>query len=186
MSLSEEAHEQIDAFLEYVEDLSKSDDRYGTAARCTGLDESSLATRFEVEPSCWLEVGVQPEVPQIYVALVTQSASASKEIVEAIRECEEPLSGVVEGAFEAAGLTWADPPVDHESVDGESFHCATPLEIEDLDDLDRPELRSKAVRMLEGYFIAFGSALMPHDVGDDEDEDGEGGASTCCNKGRCG
>lgn len=172
MSLSEEAHEQIDAFLSYLEDLSASDDRYGTTSRCTGLDESSLATRFEVEPSCWLEVGVQPEVPQIYVALVSQSASASAEIVEAIRECEEPLSGVVEGAFAAAGLPWPDPPVDHESVDGESFYCATPLEIEDLDDLDLPELRGKAARMLEGYFIAFGSAIMPcEEVDDDEDEE---------------
>lgn len=110
MPLSEEAHEQIDAFLGYLEDLSASDDRYGTPARCTGLDESSLATRFEVEPSCWLEVGVQPKVPQIYVALVSQSTSASAGIAEAIRECEEPLSGVVEGAFAAAIFVSLDQP----------------------------------------------------------------------------
>ena len=59
-----------------------------------------------------------------------------------------------------AGLDWDEPPVEHYREGGEFFYFATPLELDDLGDLDWPETRNKVVRMLEGYLVAFGSAIV--------------------------
>ena len=72
----------------------------------------------------------------------------------------------VELGFEDAGLTWEEPTVEHYRDGGKFFYFATPLTLEDLEDLEQEEVRNKALRMLEGYLLAFGPALEV----DDEDE----------------
>ncbi|MBU0718368.1 MAG: hypothetical protein KJ749_08985, partial [Planctomycetes bacterium] len=81
------------------------------------------------------------------------------------------IAALVGGGFTAAGLNWADPPVEH-TVDEEGLHrFLTPLDVEDIVDLDLSRIRDTAARMLEGYLIAFGPAIEADGDGDDWDEE---------------
>ena len=65
--------------------------------------------------------------------------------------------------FVEAGLDWKLPTVEHNSEPGQDCRFATPLEVEEPADLDTDEVRDKTLRMLEGYLIAFGPAIIVED-----------------------
>jgi hypothetical protein len=159
MALTEEEREGIEAFRRYIEDSAANDDRYGPASREDREDGSLLATRFGAAPSCWFEVAVRPYVPQVRVGFVTSDRWKSEEAEQAIEDSGDTMEEFVELGFEEAGLSWPKPPVEHFREAGRFFYFATPLDLEDLAALASDEVRDKVLRMLEGYLIAFGSAV---------------------------
>lgn len=159
MALSERDREWVEEFLDYVEGIVAGDDRYGPPARHDREDESTLAVRFDAGGFCWFEVAVRPFVPQVRVAFLTSDRSRSEEIEQAVQDSGDTMETFVEAALADAGLAWSKPPVEHYSEDEEYSYFATPLEVEDVVDLDLSDVRGKIVRMLEGYLIAFGPAI---------------------------
>ncbi len=160
MALSEEQAYLIESFRVYVEDAVVADDRYGSVARHDREDDSTLALRFEAGAKCWFEVSVRPTVPQVRVSFLTNDRWKSEEIEQAIQDSGDSMEKFVGVGFEEAGLDWGAPPVEHDRQGDEFFFFATPLELEELGDLERQEIRNKVVRMLEGYLVAFGSAIV--------------------------
>ncbi|UCC29077.1 MAG: hypothetical protein JSU86_12835 [Phycisphaerales bacterium] len=160
MPLDELSREKIEDFRTYIEDSVATDDRYGPAQRHDQEDESTLAMRFEAGPSCWFEVVVRPMIPQIRVGFVTDDPMISEEIEQAIQESGGSMEQFVGLGFGEAGLDWGDPPVEHFDEGGEHFYFATALELDEVPDVDLTEIRNKTLRMLEGYLIAFGPAIV--------------------------
>ena len=163
MPLTERDRENVDAFRCYIEDLVVSDDRYGPAGRHDREDESTLATRFDAGPGCWFEVALWPMIPRIHVGFLTTDQGKSEEIQQAIHESGESVEQLVAAGFADAGLDWAEPPVEHYLDERGGFYFATPLQVEDLVDLDTEGVRNTVLRMLEGYLIAFGPAIAPEE-----------------------
>ena len=73
----------------------------------------------------------------------------------------------VELGFDEAGLEWKSPPVEHFRDAGTHFYFATPLDLAEIAELETDEPRGKALRMLEGYLIAFGPAVIVEDSGEE-------------------
>lgn len=163
MPLSEEDRARVEGFHDYVSGAVAADDRYGSATRHDRDDESTLAMRFEVAPSCWLEVAVRPFVPQVRVGFTTNDRWKSEELEQAIQDSGDTMSEFVELGLTEAGLDWDEPLVEHYREAGEFFCFATPLNLDDTIDLERTEIRDKVVRMLEGYLIAFGPVVVIDD-----------------------
>jgi len=165
MQLTDDQRERVSGFRAYVEDYVAKDDRYGDATRHDREDESTLATRFEAAPSCWFELALRPFVPQVRVAFLTDDRWRSEEVEQAIQDSGDTMEEFVELGFEDAGLEWEEPTVEHYRDGGKYFYFATPLTLDDLEDLDQDEVRDKTLRMLEGYLLAFGAALQVDDEG---------------------
>lgn len=163
MSLNEEQRATIEAFRSYIEDSVGTDDRYGTKVRHDRPDETILASRFEAAPKCWFEVAVRPTIPQVRVGFLTNDRWISEGAEEAIESSGDSMSEFVESGFDDAGLDWNNPPVEHFREAGEFFYFATPLDVDELNMLNTDEVRNKVLRMLEGYLIAFGPALVVED-----------------------
>ena len=164
MALTEDQKQLIESFRVYVEDAVSADDRYGPVTRHDREDDSTLTVRFEAGAKCWFEVAVRPLVPQVRVSFLTNDRWKSEEIEQAIQDSGDSMEEFVGVGFEEAGLDWDEPPVEHYREGGEFFHFATPLVLDDLGDLDWPETRNKVVRMLEGYLVAFGSAIVTDEL----------------------
>lgn len=175
MPLEEQDREIVEAFRCYIEDLVLIDDRYGEAERHDRDDESTLATRFSAGLSCWFEVAVRPMIPQVRVAFLTDDRWKSEEVEQAIQDSGDTMEEFVEVGFAEAGLDWKEPPVEHYRDGGTHFYFATPLEVEDLVDLDREETRNKTLHMLDGYLISFGPSVLLDEDEEDRKEDGEAG-----------
>lgn len=163
MPVDQATRETMEAFLAYIEDSVSIDDRYGPAQRQSSDDGSTLATFFEAGRSCWLTVTVFSTIPQIHVGFLTDDPSKSEEVEQAIKEAEGTMEQFVGAGFAEAGLDWKLPTVEHDSEHGQDGSFATPLEVEELADLDTDEVRDKTLRMLEGYLIAFGPAIIVED-----------------------
>ena len=160
MALTDEQARLIESFRVYAEDAVAADDRYGSVTRHDREDGSTLALRFEAGATCWFEVAVRPMVPQVRVGFPTNDRWKSEEIEQAIQDSGDSMEEFVGVGFGEAGLDWHEPPVEHYREAGEFFHFATPIDLDDLGDLEWPETRNKVVRMLEGYLVAFGSAIV--------------------------
>ena len=161
MPLTEDDRDLVEAFRMFVEDTIANDDRYGPLTRSDREDESILVSWFEAGPGCWLEVAVHPTVPRVCIGFLTDDRSTSEGIKEAIQESDQSLRDFVVAGLREAGLDWTDPPVEHNDNNGDGpFHFTTPVDIEEIPDLERDENRSRVLRLLEGYLIAFGEAIM--------------------------
>jgi len=170
MALDEKQRETIEAFRRYVEDAVSADERYGPAERFDRDDESTLASRFRVGAGT-LEVAVRPFVPQVRVGLLTEDRWKSEEVEQGIQDSGDTMEEFVEVGFSEAGLNWPEPPVEHYREAEKYFYFATPLQIEEIPDLDWEEPRNKVIRMLEGYLIAFGPFFEGDEDEADEDEE---------------
>jgi len=173
MSLTELDRNRINDFRTYIEDALAQDDRYGSPARHDREDDSILATRFEVGPNFWLELGVRPFIPQLRIGILTDDRWKSEELEGLIESSGDNMVEFVELGFDEAGLDWKNPPVEHFRDAGTHFYFATPLELAEIAELEADEPRAKALRMLEGYLIAFGPAVIIEDAGDDDDSGDE-------------
>lgn len=165
MALTEDQRARVDSFRTFVEESCVTDERYGEVSRLDREDESLLACRFAAAPHCWLEVALRPMIPQVRVGFVTDDRWKSEEAEDLIESSGDSMNEFVEMGFSEAGLDWNEPPVEHFREAGQFFYFATPLEIESLDELERDEIRSKTLRMLEGYLIAFGGILSVPEEG---------------------
>ena len=163
MPLDEQSRSIVGAYREYIEDYVGTDDRYGPATRHDAQDESALITRFEAAPSCWFEVALRTSKPQIRVGFVTANQSVDEEIQQAIQESGDTIEAFVGSAFQEAGLEWAAPPVERSRNEAGGCAYSTPLDVDELMDLESEELRDKTLRMLEGYLLAFGPAVVVED-----------------------
>ena len=159
MPLSEDDREFIEAFQNFIEGTVEADDRYGAVSRCDDAGGTILASRFEAGPTCWLEVAVHASAPQVRIGFLTSDESIGQEALQVLEESGATLQEHVAQSFSDAGLDWADPPVEQVHEAGEYFYFATPLDIDELPDLEWADFRAKVVRMLEGYLIAFGPAI---------------------------
>ena len=164
MSMTDQQAEIVEAFRTFIEDGCAHDDRYGVAERHDRADGSTLATRFAAGESCWFEVAVRPTLPQLRVGFVTDDRWKSEAVEQAIQDSGDTMEEFVGIAFDEAGLDWEEPPVEHYRDGGTHFYFATPIDLEDITDLDTDKLRNKTLRMLEGYLIAFGPVI----IGDEE------------------
>ncbi len=160
MPLSEHDSERADAFLTYIEDTNAADERYGVPQRNQRDDGTTVATWFEAGPSCWFEVAVRPQIPQVRVAFLTDDRETSEELEQIIEDSDHTMEEFVGAGLKEAGLRWSDPPVEHYCDDGKYFYFANPLDLEDPGDLDEDATRNKTLRMLEGFLIAFGPAIL--------------------------
>ncbi len=171
MPLTELDRDRIDHFRTYMEDALAQDDRYGAPVRHDRDDDSILATRFEVGPNFWLELGVRPFIPQLRIGILTDDRWKSEELEELIESSGDSMVEFVELGFDEAGLDWKNPPVEHFRDAGTYFYFATPLDLSEIAELEADEPRAKALRMLEGYLIAFGPAVIVEEVGADDEFD---------------
>ena len=160
MPLDEHSQSIVEAFRAYIEDYVGTDERYGKPTRHDRDDGTVLITRFEAAPSCWFEVALHPTTPQIRVGFLTDDQAMNQEIEQAIQESGDTLEKFVGFGFQDAGLDWAQPPVEHYKDDEGHFGFVTPLVVENLPDLEAEDLRDQTLRMLEGYLIAFGPAIV--------------------------
>ncbi|MCO6438239.1 MAG: hypothetical protein J5J06_14185 [Phycisphaerae bacterium] len=173
MALSGDDRMSIDEFREYIEDAVAADERYGAAMRWESPDGSVLSSRFDAESDCWFEVAVLPTALTVQVGLLTTDADREAEIKQAISEMEGGASAMLGESFADAGLDWPDPPIEiGRSPDG-AFCVFTTAALDEIADLDSSEVRDRAVRMLEGYLIAFGTLLEPLDEFETVDEEEE-------------
>ncbi len=156
MGLSNEERNRIESFREYVEDSIATDDRYGEAVRSDS--DTALATRFFEGTSCWFEVAVLPGSKKLRVGFFTTDPAIGTDCEQVIEESGETAVRFVGQAFEEAGLDWPNPDVEHGKEANASFY-ATPIAYDDVVELDSDDFRDRAVRMMEGYLIAFGPAL---------------------------
>jgi len=174
MALSQNDREVVEAFRSFIEDSVSADDRYGTASRHDRPDGSLIASRFHAGGPCWFELSVRPARTEIRVGFVTDDAVTNDGMLELIADAGQTMSEFVGAGFTEAGLDWGDPPVSH-TQEGAMFTFTTSLTVEELREFDSDEVRDKAMRMLEGYLIAFGPALLmesdPGDEGDGDDFD---------------
>jgi hypothetical protein len=160
MPLDEESRELVESFRQYVEDSVANDDRYGPAGRYDAEDESTLATRFDGGASCWFEVAVQPAALRVRVGFFTSSRETAEELEQTIQDAEQTMGAFVGAGFVEAGLDWEKPNVEYYH-EGDKCYCfVTSLTVDEPVDLERPEVRDKVLRMLEGYLIAFGPAIV--------------------------
>ncbi len=175
MPFDQPDREIIDAFHTYIEDSLTSDDRYGPPHRQDGDDGATLATHFQAGPSCWLTVTVCPKTAQVQVGFLSRDDETREVIEQTIQEADVAVEDFVGHGFAEAGLDWKHPPVEHNSEANDeqcpSYCCfATPLDVDELADLDSEEIRNKTLRMLEGYLIAFGPAIF---IDEGEEEEAE-------------
>jgi hypothetical protein len=167
MALDEQSAGAIESFRQYIEDSVATDDRYGPARREEGDDPAIWAIRFEAAMACWFEVAVCGDAPRVRVGFGTTDPDTREEITAAMAESREAMVQFVAAAFAEAGVGWRDPPVERVQAGDGVLHLATSFDLDELPDLDRPEVRGKTLRMLEGYLLAFGPAVI------DEDDEGE-------------
>ena len=171
MALSENDRAVVEAFRTFMEDSVGADERYGTGSRHDKPDGSQIATRFHAGGSCWFELAVTPAKPEVRVGFVTDDLVTNDGMMELIADAGQTMSEFVGVGFQDAGLDWPDPPVNH-AEQGGSYSFTTPLEIEDLSDLDSDEIRDRVTRMIEGYLISFGPALLVEaETGGSEDDE---------------
>ena len=122
-------------------------------------DESTLADRWAVGESVWIEAAIRPLLPQIRVGLFTDDRWKSEELEQKIEESGDTMEEFVGFGFDDAGLDWEEPPVEHYRTGTKHFYFATPVDIESLDVLADAELRATVIQMVRGYRQAFGKAL---------------------------
>lgn len=172
--LSVEDHQQISTFLEYVEDACVSDDRYGECTRHELAGGVRFASRFAVSDTAWLEVSVDATEKIIRVGFLCSDADMLADFEEEVSEASGSVESMVAYGASEAGLDPEDVAVTRCELDGVGCYSTT-IQMENLDDLslDFLGLRARAVRLLEAYFIAFGSFVAPESLDDDDDYDDE-------------
>lgn len=166
MSLDPAERDLVRTFRDQLEDRFARDPRFSGSARHDREDESTLATRFALAENLWIEVCLRPSIPQIRVGILTNDRWLRESLEQLIEDSGDTMSEFVELAFDEAGLTWIDPPVEHYRDEDKNFYFATGLEIDSLSVLNESSLFAKTSQMLEGYYEAFKPAIRAASVND--------------------
>lgn len=155
MPLTDEQKQRIAAFREHVEGRLSADARFGGCERSDREDLSTLASRWKVEEGVYYELTVRPFLPQVRAGIMTDDRWKSEDLEQKIEDSGDTMQEFVEMGFEAAGLDWIEPPVEHYRDQGKYFYFATPMDLKSLDQLADAGVRDKTLKMIEGYYAAF-------------------------------
>jgi len=157
MPLDEQTRQIIRAFRAWIE--SAVNDGLRSVEHHDREDESLLATRWKVNNHLWYEMTVRPFLPQVRVGVMTDDPWRSGDFERMIADAGFTIQEFVALGFEAAGLDWPDPPVEHYRERGEEwgecFYFVTPLDLSSIEQLADEAFREKASRILAGYRHAF-------------------------------
>ena len=153
MTLDDHQRQIIDAFRTWIE--SAVDDELRSIERHDREDESVLATRWKVNNHLWYEVAVRPLLPQVRIGVMTDDPWRSKDFEQMIADSSLTIQEFVGLGFEAAGLDWPDPPVEHYREWDRYFYFVTPTDLKSIEQLADEAFREKASRILAGYQHAF-------------------------------
>jgi hypothetical protein len=156
MALSDEQRGMIDDFRGWIEQHMGRNAQWGQLERHDREDGSTLATRWPAGEHLWYEVALRPFLPQVRVGILTDDRWKSEELEQKIEDSGDSMSEFIEMGFEAAGLEWPEPPVEHYREQATHFYFATPLDLSELADVADEAIRRKVLQMLEGYYHAFG------------------------------
>ncbi len=159
MPLTDKDRKTIADFRAAFERHLAGDERFGPPDREDRPDESVLSTRFALMERLWLDLTIRPFIPQIRVGIVTDDRWKNEELEERIEETGDSMPEFLELGFDEAGLDWREPSVEHYRDQGKYFCFATPLELNSIAELGKPEIADRANRMFEGYYQAFGAAI---------------------------
>lgn len=161
MAVTQLHRDQTETFRLTVEDALRGDSRFTESHRHDRPDGSTLATRWQSaeNPRVWFEIAVRPLIPQVRVGVLTDDRWKSEDFEEKIEESGDTMSEFVEMGFDEAGLNWPDPTVEHYREDTKYFYFATAFEPARIEDLASEVVRTKALKMLDGYHHAFGQFL---------------------------
>jgi len=171
MPLGEEDRATIDAFVEYVEDATAHDERYGEVHEIES-DESTIGLRLEAGVASWFELAVLPDDLAVQVAFVTTDREEYEEISAGGEADGETVQGLIRVGFREAGLDLPDAEVEQYPGSEGEFGFATRFSIDYFFELDQEPYRNRTLRMLEAYLVAFGPMLdFGEDDYDDDDSD---------------
>jgi len=161
MSAAVARQDQVAQFRDWIESRLAGDPRFAGVQRRDRPDGALLATRWTAaaNPQLWFEAAVRPQIPQIRIGLLTDDRWKSEDLEEKIEESGDSMSEFVEMGFEEAGLTWLEPPVEHFREEQKYFYFATSLNLQRIEEMGEEAVRDKALRMLNGYWEAFGKFL---------------------------
>ena len=174
MTLSDDDRLIIEPFLVYIEEFEEPDERYGPAGRHAYAKNGCPALRFMAGTDWSFEVHVEAEAPRVRIAFVSEQSDVIEEVLSAMEESGTTPEALVESGFRETGLNWPEPPVERIDAACGTEGFATFLPLEDLVDLTDQRIRTKIIKMLEGFLIAFGPEVEL-EYWDDEAEHAEDG-----------
>lgn len=157
MSLNADQLKLIATFRDWMESAVDRGDALGVPQRQDREDHSTLATRWPAGEHTWLELTVRPFIPQVRSGIMTDDRRKNEQLEQMIEDSGDTVREFVDLGFEAAGLDWSDPPVEHYRDQGKYFYFATPLDLESIRQLGEQSLRDKVKGLLNGYRRAFTS-----------------------------
>jgi len=160
MALREREKRFIERFRSAIESYALGELFGGSAARMDREDGSWLSSRFPAEPHLWYVLTIQPFLEQFQIGLVTDDPDRSKDFERMIADTGLTCAEFVQLGFEAAGLRWQDPPVQHFRDHRNEFFYWTPVDVACLDVLEDHGTVRKAEQMLRGYYLVFSGQVV--------------------------
>lgn len=155
MPLTEQQGRIVEDFRQWIGSALADQVRFKSIRRDDREDDSTLAMRWMHQETVWFEIAVRPFLPQVRVGIVTTDRWKSEELEQMIEDSGDTMQEYVEAGFDAVDLEWSDPPVEHYRDRGRYFYFATPLDLQDLEQLADDRIRDRIRLMFEGYYRAF-------------------------------
>jgi hypothetical protein len=87
--------------------------------------------------------------------VLTDDVWRSRDFEELVEASDFTLAEFVARGLAEAGLSWADPPVEHYREPGPRYYFATPLDLDGLEQLGDNAFRVRVAQILTGYHHAF-------------------------------
>lgn len=171
MTLSDDDQQIIEPFLVYIEEFEESDERYGPAGRHAYAKNGCPALRFMAGADWSFEVHVEADAPRVRIAFVSEQSGVIDEVLQAMEESGTTPAALVESGFRETGLDWPEPPVERIDASCGTEGFATFLPLEHIVDLADARIRTKIIKMLEGFLIAFGPEVELEFWDDDEENE---------------
>lgn len=160
MALNEQEKCLIQRFRSAVESYAVRELFGGSPVRIDREDAALLSSRFPTEPHLWYVLTIQPCLRQFHIGIVTDDADRSKDFERMMADTGLTYPEFVQLGFEAAGLAWRDPPVQHFRDHRNEFFFSTPVGVTSIDVLDDERTVQKAEQMLRGYHLAFSGQVV--------------------------
>ncbi len=159
MQLSAADRQRIQQFRQRLTDHYAGDPRVLAVSSEDRPDDSTLSTRLQVSEHIWLDLTIRPFLPHLRGGIMTDDRWANEELEEAIEETGDEMGEFIEASFDAVGLEWKNPLVEHYRDQGKYFYFATAHDLGSLARIDAPETFERARLMIEGYYDAFASRI---------------------------
>jgi len=155
MALKERERQHVHAFREAVESYAVREGIGCEPERVDHPGEAVLSSRFSAGPHQWYVLTVQPFLPQFSAGALTDDPFCDKDFERLSLQAGLTKPEFVQLGFEAAGLVWRDPPVQHFRDRDNVYYFVTPVDLPSFEMLTEAATIDKAKRMLLGYHLAF-------------------------------